>query len=88
MISTDALKAFYRMQPFFLFVKILRASAREPKLGGAEGEEADSPMSMEPDIGSIPGPQDNDLSQRQTLPPSESARCPASGIFKTHSSTS
>ena len=31
-----------------------------------EGE-ADSPLSREPDMGSIPGPWDHDLNQRQTL---------------------
>ena len=54
--------------------------------GGAEGEgEADSLLSREPDAGLIPGPLDHDLSQslsqRQTLNPLNSPRCPTDGSY-------
>ena len=35
--------------------------------GGAAEEEAGYPLSRKPDAGPIPGPQDHDLTQRQTL---------------------
>ena len=35
--------------------------------GGAQGGEADSPLSREPDVGSMLGPQDHDLTPRQML---------------------
>ena len=58
----------------FIFKKILfiylteRDTAREgTQAGGVGGGEAGFPLSREPDAGSVPGPQDHDLSRRQTL---------------------
>ena len=50
-----------------LFINLIQ---RENKQGEqqAEGEEeADSPLSREPDVGLQPGPRDHDLGPRQTL---------------------
>ena len=54
---------FLRFLFFYLRQREKAQAGRE-----AEGEgEADSVLSREPNAGSIPGPQDHDLSQRQTL---------------------
>ena len=55
---------------FYLFERVREQDSEHEVQRGAEGEgEADSLLSKEPDteLGLIPGPWDNDLSQRQTL---------------------
>ena len=61
------------LKDFEIFFKdfIYLREREQAQVGGeAEGEgETDSSLSMEPRWGLIPGPQDQDLSQRQTFNP-------------------
>ena len=60
-------RSFFFFLRFCLFI-YLRERERAQAGGAAEGEgEVDPPQAGNPTWGSIPGPQDHDLSQRQML---------------------